>query len=62
MLTKFPYCEAAGLFYTRNGEIYFNEAKFFSSLDYNTFLVYELSSSYPKVKVEEVEQFLEARN
>lgn len=60
-VTKYPFCEQAGLFYMSRGELYFNENKFFNSLSYNDFLVFELNSSYPKIKIEEIEAYLAKR-
>ncbi len=60
--TKYPFCEQAGLFHmNRVGEVIFNSNKFFAGLSYSEFLIYELGSSYPKIKVDEIEDYLANR-
>ena len=61
MESKYPFCEAAGLVYQKNGELFFNEYKFFSSLSYAEVLDYDFNYDEKNVKIEDVEAYLANR-
>lgn len=57
-MSKFPTLEKLNLLFYRGDEVFLKEEKFFEKLEPQDFFDYELESSYPKVKLEEVERFL----
>lgn len=59
---KYPICEKMGfLFEKRDGTVTLNENRFFNSLTYTDFRQYEDGSSYPKIILDEVEDYLANR-
>lgn len=60
-MSKYPNCEKLGLIYNGPNGPVFNENRFFNQLSYNDFREYEDSSSYPKIKLNEIEDFLEKK-
>lgn len=59
---KFPVLEKLNLLFTnQDGSQILNERKFFAGLSYPEFREYEDNSSYPKIKLHEIEAFLASK-
>jgi hypothetical protein len=59
---KFPVLEKLGLLITqKDGTQILNEKRFFAGMTFPEFREYEDNSSYPKIKLNEVESFLASK-
>ncbi len=59
---KYPNCAAANLIYlNRNGDLVFNEYKFFSQLSYAEVLDYDFNYNEKNVTIDDVESYLANR-
>ncbi len=59
---KYPNCQAAGLlFLNKQGDLVFNEKKFFAGLSYAEVLDYDFQYDERNVTIEDVESYLANR-